>query len=69
MSDNKPVNLDDIVILKHDIKNQLSNILLAVEGLKFELEDKQDDVSLYIDSLSQSVKKIDLLLNRIKTDV
>ncbi|OOQ60616.1 hypothetical protein [Mucilaginibacter pedocola] len=54
--------------LKHDIKNQLSNITLAIEGLRFELEDTPGDFALYIDSVRQSAKKIDSLLDVIQAE-
>ncbi|MBD1393840.1 histidine kinase dimerization/phospho-acceptor domain-containing protein [Mucilaginibacter glaciei] len=62
----KPVNGEVFSILKHDVKNQLSNIQLALEGLKYEVEDKDADVKLYLDSITQSAKKIDDLLNNIQ---
>lgn len=50
--------------LRHDIKNQLSNIQLAIAGLKFECQgDTSEDLALYISSLEQSAKAIDLMLN------
>ena len=61
-----PVNEKVFSALKHDIKNQLSNILLALEGLRYEVSDTDIDVKLYMDSLSQSAKKIDDLLNNIE---
>ncbi len=48
--------------LRHDVKNQLSNIQLALEGLRFELEGQEGDTELYLDSLAQSARKIDKLL-------
>jgi peptidoglycan hydrolase CwlO-like protein len=65
----KPVDNEHLLLLKHDIKNQLSNIQLAVEGLRFELDDVNEDITLYIESLSISAKKIDDLLNNIQTDI
>ena len=61
----KPVDAEAFDLLKHDIKNQLSNIQLAIEGLKFEVEDKEGDYALYMDSIAKSAKKIDQLLNGI----
>nr|WP_067054427.1 histidine kinase dimerization/phospho-acceptor domain-containing protein [Mucilaginibacter sp. L294] len=52
----------DFDMLKHDIRNQLSNIQLALEGLKYEVDDPNNDLALYFDSMSQSAKKIDKLL-------
>jgi len=49
--------------LKHDIKNQLSNIHLALEQLKYELPDITDDCLFYIDTIATSATKINNLLN------
>lgn len=62
----KPVDAEEFNLLKHDIKNQLSNIQLALEGLKYEVEEIDIDVELYLDSIVQSAKKIDDLLNNIE---
>ncbi|MGY4537452.1 nitrogen-specific signal transduction histidine kinase [Mucilaginibacter sp. UYNi724] len=59
---NKAVSSDAMDMLKHDIKNQLSNIYLALEGLRYEVEDKGGDLELYMDSITQSAQKIDKLL-------
>jgi len=63
--ENKPVNKEVFLLLKHDIKNQLSNIQLSLEGLRYELPDTDGDHALYIDSLSKSARKIDELLDSI----
>jgi len=63
--EHKLISSEVILLLKHDIKNQLSNIHLALEGLKFEGKDGDTDCKLYMDSLEQSAKKIDVLLNSI----
>jgi signal transduction histidine kinase len=52
--------------LKHDIKNQLNNIQLALEGLRYEIPSTDDDLKLYMDSLAESARKIDELLNKIE---
>jgi signal transduction histidine kinase len=52
--------------LKHDIKNQLNNIQLALEGLRYEISDTDPNLKLYMDSLSESARKIDELLNNIQ---
>lgn len=57
-----------LLMLKHDIKNQLSNITLAIEGLRYEVEDVGGDMGLYINSMLQSAQKIDKLLDVIKAD-
>jgi nitrogen-specific signal transduction histidine kinase len=48
--------------LKHDINNQLSNILLALEQLRYELPDPSEDCTFYIDSIAISTARINTLL-------
>jgi hypothetical protein len=48
--------------LRHDIKNQLSNIYLALEQLRYELPDASEDCIFYIDLLTKSSLKIDKIL-------
>ncbi|MDB5127717.1 histidine kinase dimerization/phospho-acceptor domain-containing protein [Mucilaginibacter sp.] len=64
--ENKLISSRAFEMLKHDIKNQLSNIQLALEGLKYEVDDKDGDLGLYLDSMAQSAAKIDKLLNGFK---
>ena len=61
LSDNK-----DFSKLRHDIRNQLSNIQLALAGLQFECDDTNEDLALYLSSIADSAKKIDELLGRDK---
>ena len=60
---NTPVSREAVDMLRHDIKNQLSNIYLALEGLRYEVEDTSGDLDLYMDSITQSAQKIDKLLS------
>jgi hypothetical protein len=48
--------------LKHDINNQLSNILLALEQLRYEIPEATEDCAFYIESIPLSTKKINSLL-------
>ena len=50
-------------VVKHDIKNQLSNISLALEQLRFEIPDQNEDCKYYLDTIFASVKKINTLLD------
>jgi nitrogen fixation/metabolism regulation signal transduction histidine kinase len=55
---------DKIRRLRHDIRNQLSNINLAVEQLKYEIpDDAGSDSEFYISTIATSCAKINLLLN------
>lgn len=50
--------------LRHDIRNQLSNINLAVEQLKYEIpDDAGSDSEFYINTIAISCAKINVLLN------
>ncbi|WP_461449291.1 hypothetical protein [Mucilaginibacter sp.] len=53
---------DEINILKHDIKNQLSGIQLAVEQLRYELSDNSVDGAFYLDTIASSCTIINTLL-------
>jgi hypothetical protein len=52
--------------LKHDINNQLSNILLAIEQLRYELADATDDCAFYLDAIAISSSKINELLKAVQ---
>lgn len=55
--------------LKHDINNQLSNILLALEQLKYEIPEDSEDCSFYFDSIVASTSKISSLMeSAVKND-
>ena len=50
--------------LRHDIRNQLSNINLSVEQLKYEIpDDAGSDTALFINIIAESCAKINDLLN------
>lgn len=49
-------------VIRHDIKNQLSNIYLAIEALRYEIADPSDDCTFYIDSIAASAAKINSIL-------
>jgi nitrogen-specific signal transduction histidine kinase len=54
---------DQLRKLKHDIRNQLSNVHLALEQLKYELPDVNEECLFYIEMIDTSAKKINELLN------
>ena len=58
----KVMDVEAMRVLRHDIKNQLSNITLIIGELKYELKDASPDCIMYLDMLSQSTSKIDELL-------
>jgi hypothetical protein len=62
--DNEKVESSAMRTLKHDIKNQLSNIYLALEQLRYELPDTTEDCTFYMDLISKSATKIDTILKQ-----
>ena len=48
--------------LRHDIRNQLSNIHLSLEELRHELPKDSADITFYLDTIAASCNKITNLL-------
>jgi len=63
--ENQPVDHETLRLIKHDIKNQLSNIHLALDTMKYDLADPTGDVKFCIDTIAASAAKIDSLLKDI----
>lgn len=61
--EHKPLDAEAVRALKHDIKNQLSNIIMSVEQLRYELTDVSDDCAFYMNTVSDSCSKINSLLD------
>jgi hypothetical protein len=61
MSD-KPVEDEAMIRLRHDINNQLSNINLALETLRYEIPEPTEDSTFCINAINTSVEKIKELL-------
>lgn len=61
MSD-KPVDTEALRMLRHDIKNQLSNIHLALVTLKYEITEPTEDITYCLDTIHSSATKINELL-------
>ena len=60
--DDRVVNNEAMRTLRHDIKNQLSNINLIIGELKYELKTSSADCHMYLDMLEKSVESIDDML-------
>ena len=58
----KATGPDDSIILKHDIRNQLSNIQLVIQELRYEINDPSADVLVYLDMIAASCTNINVLL-------
>jgi hypothetical protein len=54
----KNVTPETLGVLRHDIKNQLSNIYLAIEQLRYEIPDISEDCTFYLDSIIKSSETI-----------
>lgn len=60
---NNNVESEYVRTLKHDIRNQLSNIYLALEQLRYEIpENAGPDYGFYIDTIAESCSKLTSLL-------
>ena len=66
MDNGSKLNDKAFKFLKHDIKNQLNNIQLALEALRYDVSDTDPNLKLYMDCLAESARKIDELLNKIE---
>jgi len=69
-ADNTPagaqmVDMNSLRTLRHDINNQLTNIVIALEQLKYEIPNPSEDCIFYINSISISSAKINTLLNQL----
>ena len=54
-------------VLEHDIRNQLGNIYLAVEGIKAELaENNNEDFTCYTDIIINCCKQVENIIKRVK---
>lgn len=52
-------------ILEHDIRNQLGNIYLAVEGIKAEFgESNNEDVTSYTDIIISCCKQVENIIKQ-----
>lgn len=58
----KRIENEGLSNLKHDINNQLSNIFLALEQLRYEIPSATEDCVFYLDSISISTANINALL-------
>ena len=63
-SNEKEVDKDVMRALRHDVSNQLSNILLSLEQLRYEMPDANEDSVFYLDLIALSVAKINNLLKQ-----
>ena len=59
---NNPIDEAKFRALRHDIYNQLSNIYLSVEQLRYEIPEDVADCSFYLESILSSSMKINTLL-------
>lgn len=64
MEDDLPLSpeAEALRTLKHDIRNQLSNINLALEQMRYELPEESGDCPFYLDLIKGSCASINELL-------
>ena len=62
----KRVKSNKQLTLRHDVYNQLSNIYLSIDQLRFELPENLDDCRFYLDVIFQSANNINALLKDLK---
>jgi len=65
-SDDELMSAGQLRMLKHDIKNQLSGIIISAEQLRYELSEPSSDCLFYLDTINKSCEIIDSLLNGTK---
>jgi hypothetical protein len=58
----RPAGPDELTVLRHDIRNQLSNIQLVIEELRYEIVEPSPDVIVYLDMIATSCININILL-------
>ncbi|HEY9534705.1 MAG TPA: hypothetical protein VIQ77_09220 [Mucilaginibacter sp.] len=62
MSEGKSVDAETMSKLRHDIKNQLSNIHLALDTIKYEVEQPSEDFLYCVETILTSAAKINDIL-------
>ncbi|WP_295652633.1 histidine kinase dimerization/phospho-acceptor domain-containing protein [uncultured Mucilaginibacter sp.] len=50
--------------LRHDIKNQLSSIVLSASQLRYEMPDANEDSIFYLETIENSCKQIIEILDK-----
>jgi hypothetical protein len=65
-SNKKEIDEEILRTVRHDIKNQLSNIHMALEQLRYEVTDPSPDCVFYMDSIIMSAEAINKVLIEIE---
>jgi nitrogen fixation/metabolism regulation signal transduction histidine kinase len=63
--ENEKADIDALRLIKHDIKNQLSNIHLALETIRYEISTPTEDFNFCIETIAASASKIDALIKKL----
>ncbi len=58
---------NEMHVLRHDVKNQLSNIILAVEQLRYEITEPTEDCTFYLDAILKSCTNINNVLSKTQS--
>jgi nitrogen-specific signal transduction histidine kinase len=61
-----PADTEATSRLRHDIKNQLSTIHMALEALKYEIPNPSEDFTFCMNTILTSATKINELLKDLK---
>jgi hypothetical protein len=61
----KTIPFEKIREMKHDIKNELSGMILCLEQLRFELNDPPPDWIYYMDSIGGGFSNIIKILDKV----
>lgn len=61
-NDDSGLDGEELIRLRHDIKNQLSGIHLAIEQLRYEAQDPTEDFLFYLETIETSAININALL-------
>ena len=63
--ENKIINAEQLRQLKHDVKNQLSNMVLCLEQLRYEIKDPEPDWTYYMNAISKGCSTINNILTEL----
>ena len=63
--ESKTITAAELRKLKHDVKNQLSNMILCVEQLKYEITDPAPDLKYYMNAINEGCITINRLISEV----
>ncbi len=63
--ENKNIDAEQLRRVKHDVKNQLSNMVLCLEQLRYEIENPHPDWKYYMDAISNGCLVINNIISEL----